>query len=226
MTAPPRPTLCLVTDRRRLSPAARTVRSELVALEGAIDEAVAAGIDVVQIRERDLETTNLVALVARTVERLGGSATRVLVNDRADVARVAGAGGVHLRSDGPPVARLRQLGPSGWWIGRSVHRLEEVGLHQEATYLLFGTVFQSASKGQGPTQGLSRLADVARISQVPIWAIGGITPETAGECLAAGAAGLAAIGAFLDGGAAPGEVRARVERMRDQVARDFAKLVQ
>jgi thiamine-phosphate pyrophosphorylase len=142
---------------------------------------------------------------------------------------VTGADGVHLRSDGPPVARVRAVGPVGWGVGRSFHTVAEVPLHDSADYLLFGTVFESTSKASGaPVQGLAALRDAVRAAgtQTPIWAIGGVTPETAAACLDAGARGLAAIAAFLDGGAAPGGVRARVEAMRASVARYFAKLVQ
>lgn len=228
-----RPTLCLVTDRRRLSPQARTTRDELVALEAALGEAAAAGIDVIQVRERDLDDADLMAFVARVVRRTRGTATRVIVNERADVARAADADGVHLRGDGPPVARVRAWGPSSWWIGRSIHSSADVGHHGSAHYLLFGTVFPSTSKPAGaPVQGIAALHEVVRVSATPIWAIGGVTLETASACIEAGATGVAAIAAFLDGGdgadgaTGPGVVRARVEAMRRAVARDFGKLVE
>src|SRR5579864_5788494 len=221
-----RPTLCLVTDRRRLTRSARTTRAELAALEAAIDEAAAAGIDVIQIRERDLEAADLAAFVARVVQRMRGTATRVVVNERADVARAAGADGVHLRGDGPPVDRIRAWGPSTWWVGRSIHSPAEAMRHQAADYLLFGTTFASTSKPPGaPVAGVAALGEAARASARPIWAIGGVTPETAPACIEAGAKGVAAIAAFLDDGdgTRPGDVRARVEAMRLAVARTFGK---
>src|SRR5580692_4237782 len=133
------PTLCLVTDRRRLAQQARTTRDELAALEAALDEAAAAGIDVIQVRERDLEAADLAAFVARVVRRMRGTVTRVVVNERADVARAADADGVHLRSDGPPVDRIRGWGPPAWWVGRSIHSAAEGEGQQSADYLLFGT---------------------------------------------------------------------------------------
>jgi thiamine-phosphate diphosphorylase len=222
-------TLCLVTDRHRLSPDARTTRDELVALEVALDEAAAAGIDVIQVRERDLEAADLEAFVARVVRRTRGTPTRVVVNERADVARAAGADGVHLRSDGPPIERIRAWGPPSWWVGRSIHSAAEGERHQAADYLLFGTTFTSTSKpGGAPVAGLAALREAVRLSERPIWAIGGITPETAAASIEAGAKGVAAIAAFLDDkdGTARGAVRRRIEAMRRAVARDFGKLVE
>jgi thiamine-phosphate pyrophosphorylase len=224
VTGGARPTLCLVTDRRRLTQQARTTRDELAALEAALDEATTAGIDVIQVRERDLEAGDLAAFVARVVRRTRGTATRVVVNERADVARVADADGVHLRSDGPAVDRIRAWGPTAWWVGRSIHSAAEGEGHQSADYLLFGTTFPSTSKPAGaPIAGLAALREAVRASAAPIWAIGGVTPETARACIDAGAKGVAAIAAFLDDthGTTPGTVRARVEAMRRAVARDF-----
>jgi thiamine-phosphate diphosphorylase len=226
VTGGERPTLCLVTDRRRLTRQARTTHAELAALEAALDEAAAAGIDVIQVRERDLEAADLAAFVARVVRRMRGTATRVVVNERADVARAAGADGVHLRSDGPLVDRIRAWGPSAWWVGRSIHSAAEAERHQSADYLVFGTTFASTSKGVGaPVAGLAALAEAIRVSATPIWAIGGITPETAPACIDAGAKGVAAIAAFIGDadGMRLGAVRARVEAMRRAVARDFGK---
>src|SRR5262249_53719621 len=123
---PRRPVLCLVTDRRRLSPDARTTRDEITTLEAAIDEAVGVGIDVIQLREPDLEVAERAGLCARVVQRTRGTATRILVNDRVDVAMTTAADGAHLRSDGPPAARIRAIAPSGWCIGRSIHAAAEV----------------------------------------------------------------------------------------------------
>jgi thiamine-phosphate pyrophosphorylase len=94
-------TLCLVTDRRRLG-AARTL---LELVERAVD----AGVDLIQIRERDMEAAALASLVTRAVALARGSATRIVVNDRLDVALACGAGGVHLRGDSIPVAAARRL---------------------------------------------------------------------------------------------------------------------
>lgn len=196
---PPR-SLHLVTSRRRLAPDARTARAEAAALDAQIDAAIDAGIDIVQIRERDLEAGRLLDVAVGAVARASGTATRIVVNERADVAASAGAAGVHLPASGVPADRLRQLS-AAWLIGRSIHPGEHPPDLAGLDYVLFGTVFQSESKGPGdPIAGLEALGAAARTCGRPVVAIGGITPARAVECVRAGAAGLAAIGAFLPPG--------------------------
>src|SRR5712691_9924225 len=101
--------ICLVTDRRQRSP-----------IEQA-GEAAAAGVDIIHIRERDLDAGELAALTAGVVGATRGSATRVVVNDRVDVAIACGADGVQLRADSMPAARIRTMAPEGFLIGCSVH---------------------------------------------------------------------------------------------------------
>jgi thiamine-phosphate diphosphorylase len=189
----PAPCLCLVTDRRQLAPDARTTSHEVAALERWLDDALSADVDLIQIRERDLDA-----------RELGDRAPRIVVNDRADVALAAGADGVHLRGDAPGVDAVRTLGPASWLIGRSVHTIDEVREHAAADYLFFGTVFPGGSKGaSAPTQGLEALARAAAASTVPLIAIGGITPARARDAIMHGAAGVAAIGVFLPPGRQP-----------------------
>jgi thiamine-phosphate diphosphorylase len=127
------------------------------------------------------------------------------VNDRADVALAGSAAGVHLRADGPETARVRALGPPGWLVGRSVHAAGEVASAHEADYLVFGTVFPTASKGfDVPVAGLDALADVTSRTAVPVLAIGGIDAARASACVAAGAAGVAGISVFFPDGRTPG----------------------
>jgi thiamine-phosphate pyrophosphorylase len=203
---PPR-CLCLVTDRRRAAPDARTQRDEIVALEAWLDEAIDAGIDLIQIRERDLDGGVLARTTARIVSRSAGTATRIVVNDRADVALGAGAAGVHVRDDGPSVRRIQALALPGWMIGRSLHRAIDFSRHAEATYFVFGTVFPTVSKNPGtPVHGIEGLRSAVRSTTVPILAIGGIDTLNARICLDAGAVGIAAIGLFLPAGREPGAI--------------------
>lgn len=197
------PILCLVTDRRRTTPDARSLDAELSGLEAWLDQAVDAGIDLIQIRERDLEALPLYRLARRVVDRAHGTATRVVVNDRADVAIAAGAGGVHLRADGPEAAAVRALLPAGAVVGRSTHAIDEVARYAPAAdYLLFGTLFESRSKPDGwRAAGRAGLegAVAAAAGRAPVLAIGGVTLDTARACAEAGAGGLAGIGLFLPG---------------------------
>lgn len=214
----PRPVFCLVTDRRAVQPDARTVDQELAAVERWLDEAIDAGVDMIQIRERDLAARDLAGLVTRVSARSRPARTRLVVNDRLDVAMAAAADGVHLRADGPPAQRVRGLAGDRFLIGRSIHSTEEAASEAAADYLFFGTVFPSASKSPGsPVAGTAGLQAAARATRMPLLAIGGVTVENAPDCRAAGAAGIAAIGLFLPAGRRPGALgpRRAVARLRD-----------
>ena len=149
----PRPCICLITDRHRLTPDARTERDELVALERLVVDACESEIDLIQLREKDLDARAYAALLVRVMSRAPAGA-RLVVNDRVDVAHAAGAAGVHLPADAPSAGRVRALWP-GSIIGRSVHSAHEVAEFAEVTedrrpdYLIFGTVFSTASKPAG-----------------------------------------------------------------------------
>lgn len=160
--------------------------------------AVDAGIALIQIRERDLEAAPLAALVSAVMACARGSATRVVVNDRLDVALACGADGVHLRGDSIPVADARRLAPAPFLIGRSVHSAAEAAAAAGADYLIAGTVFPTASKPGVAVLGSDGLRTIVRASAAPVLAIGGVTLERFAEIAATGAAGIAAIGLFHD----------------------------
>ncbi|HVC20681.1 MAG TPA: thiamine phosphate synthase [Vicinamibacterales bacterium] len=194
-----RPLLCLVTDRRRLPVVPEDEASRQDALIDQVAAAARAGVDLVQVREPDLEAGALAALVSRAVAA-AGPATRIVVNERVDVALAAGAHGVHLRAASMDAARVRGITPPGFLIGRSVHGAAEarrVAAAGGLDYVLLGTVFPSRSKPDGhPVVGTAVLAETVRAVDLPVLAIGGVTIETAAEVAQAGAAGLAAIGLF------------------------------
>jgi thiamine-phosphate pyrophosphorylase len=201
-------TICLVTDRRRRS-----------VVEQCRD-AVHAGVDLIQVRERDLEGAALSALVAELVGMTRATATRVVVNERLDVALACGADGVHLRGDSISPARARSMAPPGFLVGRSVHAADEaVHTAPGADYLIAGTVFPTSSKPDlQEFLGLEGLAAIARSVAVPVLAIGGVSMERIGPVAGAGAAGIAAIGLFLGEGA-PLAVVVREARRRFDRAR-------
>jgi thiamine-phosphate diphosphorylase len=192
-----------VTDRRRLAPGAgRTAQVD--ALVALLREAADAGVDLIQIREPDLPARIQVELARQVVDhvRAADGRTRVLVNDRADVAAASGASGVHLPSHGISAAATRRL-DNAWSIGRSVHDGFDPSDGVGADYLLFGTVFGSVSKPSVAPAGLRALSMAAARSGCPVLAIGGVTPARASGVIAAGAAGVAAIGVFLPPGCEP-----------------------
>ena len=128
-----------------------------------------------------------------------GSATRVVVNDRVDIAVGCGADGVHLRGDSVPAIRVRQTAPSGFLIGCSVHAAGAAAATRGADYVVAGTVFPTKSKPDlTEWLGLDGLAAVANAFPVPVLAIGGMSVARAADIVAAGARGMAAIGLFAD----------------------------
>ncbi len=205
-----KPTLCYVTDRQGLQIEAGGSR-EAVLLE-RICCAVTAGVDWIQLREKDLEARRLfrlasAAIAASRAAGSGGTGTRILINDRLDVAWAVGAAGVHLGEASLPVTEAvrskRLAGRPDCLVGASCHSLG-AALHaagEGADYIFFGPVFSTPSKaGFGPAQGLERLSETCRSVRIPVLAIGGITAANAAACLDAGAAGIAGIRLFQQAG--------------------------
>lgn len=189
---------CLVTDRRRLAGAGASFDHARRLLLAQFETAVNSGVDIIQVRERDLEAGELAALAAAAVSLARGTTTRIVVNDRLDVALACGADGVHLRADSIPTADARRLAPAGFLIGRSVHSAEEASAADGCDYVIAGTVFPSRSKAAGAVVlGLDGLRAVVRASRAPVLAIGGVTADRFDDISAAGAAGVAGIGLFL-----------------------------
>ncbi len=187
----------LVTDRRRLAPGA-TLAASLDCLFRQAEAAVAAGVDAIQVREKDLDGRDLMMVVRETVARARGTSTRILVNDRMDVALAAGADGVHLGGRSLPVAAVRASVPPGFVVGRSVHDVDDADDAVLADYVIAGTLWPSASKGAGhAVLGLDGLRAIVKRCRRPVLAIGGVTVDRMEDVAASGAAGIAAIGAFM-----------------------------
>jgi thiamine-phosphate pyrophosphorylase len=178
--------------------------------------AVAAEVSLFQIREKALHARVLYELIARAVEITRGSKTRLLVNDRSDIARGAGADGVQLTSQSLPANVVRQMYSPEFLIGVSTHSLETArdASRSGADFVIFGPVFETESKRAfGTPQGLKKLREVAEeLRGFPVVAIGGITAENVGKCFAAGASGVAAIRLLSD----VERLSLVVERIRDE----------
>ena len=177
-----------------------------------------AGVALVQIRENDLDDQTLVDLAGRAVEVTRDTSTRIIVNDRVDVALAAGAAGVHLKSTSFSAERIRPMVPPGWVIGRSVHSLDEAMEMTAAgglDYVTYGAVFKTASKPGGRPTGLDALGRVAAVVSVPVLAIGGITVDRARGVARSGAAGLVAVGVFAAAAESTKTFRALVAEMRN-----------
>lgn len=184
--------LCYITDRRALEPRPLLPR---------IGEAAWAGVDLIQVREKDLETRPLVELVEGALAAARGTQTRIVVNDRLDVALVCGAHGAHVGGQSMPPQVVRAHVGKEFLVGVSCHSLDEALAAESAgaDYILLGPIFESPSKIQyGPPLGLGSLRAVTARVKVSVLALGGITLERVKLSLEAGAAGIAAIRLFQE----------------------------
>jgi thiamine-phosphate pyrophosphorylase len=183
--------LYLITDRRACGERP---------LVDVIDDACRAGVRAVQLREKDIEARPLFDLALRLKQITNRHQAKLLVNDRVDVAHAAGADGVHCPETGfPPDAALGIL-ERDKLVGVSTHSLERIQQAEEkgADFVTFGPVFPTPSKlGYGPPQGLDTLKHVCANTALPVFAVGGITPEIAAACIENGAAGVALISAII-----------------------------
>lgn len=165
-----------------------------------MEAVVAAGIPLVQLREKSLTARVLYELTTRAASIAKGSTTRLLVNDRFDIARAAGADGVHLTTHSLPAAIVRQICGNDFLIGVSTHSLEEAlnARAAGANFVVFGPVFETPSKQlYGAPQGLEKLREVTNaLHGFPVLAIGGINLDNTADCLTAGASGIAGISLF------------------------------
>jgi len=187
-TNPRVPALLLVTDRH-----ATGGRD----LETVVARALDAGLPAVQLRDKDLPGRALFGLAERLRVATRRTGALLFVNDRVDVARAVEADGVQLGASTLPVDVARTLLPPGTLVGESTHALDEIR-DTRADFVVFGPVYDTPSKrAYGPPQG-SRIHDALAASPVPLIAIGGIGPDTAGSLRAAGVHGLAVIRAILE----------------------------
>jgi len=206
--------LYYITDRTQLPSIAGSRRRALLA---KITEAAAAGVDYIQLRERDLSAKDLERLasdavrVIREQQAAGNESrvpTRLLINARTDVALAAGADGVHLRSDDVAPDDVRAIwqscGPGAACvpapiIAVSCHSVADVlrAATDHADFAVFAPVFGKAAFSAAPPAGLDALREACRVD-IPVLALGGVTLQNAAACLEAGAAGVAGIRLFQE----------------------------
>ena len=189
-----------------------------------VGRAVAAGVTMIQLREKELSARSLYQLTLQAAQITKGSATRLLVNDRADIARAAGADGVHLTAQSLDAGAVRRAFGRDFLIGVSTHSTAEAHAARVggADFAVFGPIFDTPSKRDyGPPLGPSALAETARaVAPFPVLALGGVTLENAYHVFRSGAQGVAAIRLFNDAaelGEAVRVIRSAAAEERDKL---------
>jgi thiamine-phosphate pyrophosphorylase len=214
------PILYLIT-RGETAETTTAESSAFLKILNQVSAAVAAGIDLIQIREKKLSARALFELTERAVELTAGKRTRIIVNDRADIAAGTGAAGVHLTTRSIDAATIRKTFGEDFLIGASTHSLDEARAARDggADFAVFGPIFETTSKPEyGPPLGLEALTEAAReLAPFPLLALGGISVENAHECLRAGASGIAGISLFAD----PVKLKSNLHSMRSGFAKIF-----
>ena len=197
----PDPILYLITSgatTRATTPSSE----EFLAVLTLVRAAVRARLPLIQLREKNLTARVLYELAARAAALTRGTATRLVVNDRADIARAVGADGVHLTTRSLEASIVRRAFGPNFLIGVSTHTLAEAraAYEQGADFAVFGPIFDTPSKRvYGPPVGLDSLREAAeQLAPFPLVALGGVTLENAAGALGAGASGVAGIRLFAD----------------------------
>lgn len=164
-----------------------------------VEECLAAGLRAVQLREKDLPDVEFMVLARSLRDATRRVGARLFINGRLDTALAVGADGLQRGHDAPPIAVLRSRAPA-LVIGASVHSPDEARAAERdaANLIVFGPIYDTPSKrSYGSPQGLDALTNVVKAVSVPVFAIGGITPDRVGEVRAAGAHGVAVISGIL-----------------------------
>ncbi|MDR8393681.1 thiamine phosphate synthase [Aliifodinibius sp. S!AR15-10] len=189
----------LITDRTQCAPRP---------LPEVVEEACQNGIRAIQLREKDLSAKELYRLAKKLRETTSRYGARLFINDRADIALAVEADGVHCRETSMRPGDIKQFN-SSLVVGASVHSIDSA-LKAEtdgADFLLFGPVFYTASKAKyGDPQGLEKLKKVVSNVRIPLYAVGGITPARAVQCLEAGAHGVAGISSIMTADSIPQKI--------------------
>lgn len=164
-----------------------------------VKSAAKAGVKAVMLREKDLNSKELIALAQSLMKITRPYTTTLLINERLDIALLSNADGLHLPESVLPISSFRRK-ELNFIIGKSVHsKANAIKAEREgADYVLFGPIFRTPSKIRyGKPQGLNKLKEVCKSVNIPVFAVGGITPQRAGNCLENGAHGVAVIRSII-----------------------------
>ena len=183
--------LYAITDRHRCAP---------TPLTDVISELLDAGVTAIQLREKDLNSDELMHLAQPIVALCRNYKAKLFINTDTRVARKVGAAGVHLPAYAESVGSVKAQIGDGFAVGCSVHSFEAAAKREAegADFLTYSPIYPTASKpGYGPAVGVENLTQVVRRVKLPVFALGGITPARASECLAAGAFGVAVMSGVM-----------------------------
>jgi len=182
--------LYLITDRKLVS--------GIMTLEDAVRRALDGGLQALQLREKDLPVRDLITLAERMRRLTLEYDAKIFINDRADVALAVEADGVHLTTASIPPGDVRRAFGNRLMIGASTHSAEEAAAAGGCDFVTFGPVYDTPSKrAYGPPVGIERLRQVGASCNVPVFALGGVTPDRVQELRDAGAFGVALISDIL-----------------------------
>ena len=159
-----------------------------------------AGVTAIQLREKDLGDTELIQLARPIAELCRNYKAKLFINTSTRVAREVGAAGVHLPANAESVKTVKTQTDENFYVGCSVHSLDAAQKREAegADFVTYSPIYQTASKpGYGPVVGVEHLAEMAESVKLPVFALGGITPDRVDECLAAGAFGVAVMSGVM-----------------------------
>ena len=188
--------LYAITDRHRCAP---------TPLVDVVSELLDAGVTAIQLREKDLNDTELIQVAQPIAELCQNYEAKLFINASDKVLQrstmsIAGAAGVHLPANAEPVATVKAQMKDNLYVGCSVHSLDAAQKREMegADFVTYSPIYPTASKpGYGPAVGVACLAEVAATLKIPVFALGGITPQRVSECLAAGAFGVAVMSGVM-----------------------------
>jgi thiamine-phosphate pyrophosphorylase len=178
----------LITDRKQIA--------DRYSLTAAVREALKGGVKAIQLREKDLDTLELLKLAYKMRKMTRKYNTKLFINDRIDVALAAGADGVHLTQNSIPAGAVRKVVKNKLLIGVSTHSLKEAKEAEKAgaDFITLGPIYRTPSKLKyGKPLGLDKLAEVSSKIKIPVFAIGGIKSHRVKTVSKAGAYGVAMI---------------------------------
>ena len=183
--------LYAITDRHRCAP---------TSLVDVVSELLDAGVNAIQLREKDLSDTELIKLAQPIAELCHNYEAKLFINTHTCVARDVGAAGVHLPANAEPVGSVKAEIGDNFYIGCSVHCLDAAEKREAegADFVTYSPIYPTVSKpGYGPAVGTMSLAEVVKGIKLPVFALGGITPARVTECLNAGAFGVAVMSGIM-----------------------------